>query len=215
MIISHAHRFIFLKTMKTAGTSTEAMLSRFCGPDDVITPISEPDEIYRQGRGPQNWMRCGHLTADDGEAHYYNHINAALVRRYAGEAIWNRYFKFTIERNPWDREISKYFWKYKDEEKKPHFDQYILNPANLRTNFEIYSIDERTAVDFICQYATLETDLRTALEHIGIKDTFELPRAKSNTRTDRRNWREFYTPLTRDVIAKAYAREIEIFGYTF
>jgi hypothetical protein len=39
MIISHEHKFIFVKTRKTAGTSIEIALSKFCGPDDVICPI--------------------------------------------------------------------------------------------------------------------------------------------------------------------------------
>jgi hypothetical protein len=223
MIISHAHRFIFLKTRKTAGTSVEAMLSRFCGPDDIITPISEPDEIYRQGRGPQNWMRCAPGSADGMEAYYYNHIAAELVRHYAGEAIWRSYFKFSIERNPWDRELSNYFWMYRDEKlpfrlagRRPPFEEYMLMPENrMLSNFDIYSIDQQIAVDFICRYETLEASLHTALERIGIDVPFELPRLKSDTRTDSRDWRQFYTPRTRDIIAAAHAREIASFGYVF
>ena len=43
MIASHQHRFIFLKTRKTAGTSVEIALSKVCGPDDIITEISPED----------------------------------------------------------------------------------------------------------------------------------------------------------------------------
>jgi hypothetical protein len=223
MIVSHAHRFIFLKTRKTAGTSVEAMLSRFCGPDDVITPISEPDEIYRQGRGPQNWMRCAPGSSDGAEAHYYNHIGAERVRGYVGEAVWQNYFKFSIERNPWDREISNYFWMYRDEMlpfrpggRRPAFEEYMLtSETRMEGNFGIYSIDGQIAMDFICRYESLDADLRTALERLGIDVPFELPHAKANTRTDHRDWREFYTPRTRDIIADAHAREIASFGYTF
>ena len=38
MILSHKHKFIFIKTKKTAGTAIEAAISQLCGPDDVITP---------------------------------------------------------------------------------------------------------------------------------------------------------------------------------
>ena len=48
MIISHKYKFIFLKTTKTAGTSVEISLSRFCGDDDIITPIDFADEAIRQ-----------------------------------------------------------------------------------------------------------------------------------------------------------------------
>ena len=57
MIISHKYRFIFIKTVKTAGTSIEIARSRFCGDRDVITPISPQDEAARQAQGylgPQN-----------------------------------------------------------------------------------------------------------------------------------------------------------------
>jgi len=45
VIISHEHKFIFLKTKKTAGTSIELALSQLCGPDDIIAPITEGDEV--------------------------------------------------------------------------------------------------------------------------------------------------------------------------
>ena len=55
MIVSHEHKFIFLKTIKTAGTSIEAALAQICGPDDIITPYREASETDRKGRGPQNF----------------------------------------------------------------------------------------------------------------------------------------------------------------
>jgi hypothetical protein len=48
MIISHKHKFIFIKPQKSAGTSVELLLSRICGPDDVITPLGydpKPNEM--------------------------------------------------------------------------------------------------------------------------------------------------------------------------
>jgi len=60
MIVSHEHKFIFLKTKKTAGTSIELALTELCGPQDVITPLTEIDEARRtNGRGPQNWRLHG------------------------------------------------------------------------------------------------------------------------------------------------------------
>ncbi len=59
MIVSHKHKFIFLKTNKTAGTSIEIALSKFCGEDDIITRISPKDEQTRRDlgyRGAQNFQ---------------------------------------------------------------------------------------------------------------------------------------------------------------
>ena len=59
MIVSHRHRFIFIKTRKTASTSIEIALSQFCGPEDIITPIHPDDEAIRRSLGypgPQNFL---------------------------------------------------------------------------------------------------------------------------------------------------------------
>ena len=48
MIICHKHKFIFVKTRKTAGSSVEIFLSKYCGPSCVITPLSKEDEILRK-----------------------------------------------------------------------------------------------------------------------------------------------------------------------
>ena len=94
MIVSHAHKFIFLKTKKTAGTSIELALTELCGPEDVITPLTEIDEAKRAGgRCAQNWRLHGwwgskrplfkrrwfkFTAADYG---FYNHMPAAEARR--------------------------------------------------------------------------------------------------------------------------------------
>ena len=77
VIASHQHRFIFLKTRKTAGTSVEIALSKVCGPDDIITEISPEDEKLRQaagGRPPQNF------ESPPLERKAYNHMGAKAVR---------------------------------------------------------------------------------------------------------------------------------------
>lgn len=61
MIILHKHQFIFIKPQRTAGTSVELLLSRICGPDDVITPLGfDPDPNVREkhkAKAPQNYKR--------------------------------------------------------------------------------------------------------------------------------------------------------------
>ena len=57
MIVSHKHKFIFIKTYKTASTSLEIALSQFVGERGVITTIDQWDEAIRAElgfRGPQN-----------------------------------------------------------------------------------------------------------------------------------------------------------------
>jgi hypothetical protein len=121
LIISHRHKFIFLKTKKTGGTSIKIALSRLCGPEDVITRISPADEKLRQELGypgPQNtalpaWslgLGARAVAALRGKTlEYYNHAPAEFVRRHVDPAVWNGYFKFSFERDPYDKAISRYY----------------------------------------------------------------------------------------------------------
>src|SRR5205823_5081789 len=38
VIVSHTHKYIFIKSLKTAGTSIEAALSQHCSENDMVTP---------------------------------------------------------------------------------------------------------------------------------------------------------------------------------
>jgi hypothetical protein len=44
MIISHKHKFIFIKPTKVAGTSIEVSLAKHCDKKDIITPITKFDK---------------------------------------------------------------------------------------------------------------------------------------------------------------------------
>ena len=68
MIISHKFKFIFVKTAKTAGTSIEKFLSPICGPSDVLTPFSSPEE----GHCPRNYKG------------WFNPIPELIKRMYSG-----------------------------------------------------------------------------------------------------------------------------------
>jgi hypothetical protein len=137
MIISHQYKFIFIKTNKTAGTSVEVALSKYCNNDDIVTPISDKDEKIRSElgyQGPQNY------TASFGEyglldyvkflflrkqkMNFYNHMSASEIKRLVGDNIWHSYYKFCIERNPCDRLISHYYWVNR-KDKKPSFSEYL------------------------------------------------------------------------------------------
>ncbi len=57
MILSHKHRFLFIKGRKVGGTSIEMLLAPYCGNLDIVTPISPADEIQRLLAGgiPRNY----------------------------------------------------------------------------------------------------------------------------------------------------------------
>lgn len=229
MIVSHSRRFVFIKTRKVAGTSVELFLSQFCGPEDIVTPVRVEDEPLRQGAGPRNYRLPGYGRSRAlrlagglvgrpaiGRGGFYNHMPAHEIRRLIGDDAWNAAFKFTIERNPWDRQVSLYRWHYRKRAEKPSFDLFIRSPLHrkISPNFDTYAIDGEIAVDHVCRYETLVEDLKRVLARLGLDAPVELPHAKQ-VATDDRPWRDYYTARTRDIVAAWYAREIATFGYRF
>lgn len=228
MIISHKHKFIFLKTAKTAGTSVEYVLRTLCGPDDVITPVF-PDEGMDMGLPPQNYASAPQFLSRDwllrfrnrlklkfAPKDFYNHMPGWRVRARIGDEIWNDYFKFCFERNPWDREVSQFFFKSGGKGCVDCFADHLKTlPRSRLRNWEIYTDQHKPLVDFVGCYENLETDMKLALQKCGIDWTGELPRAKGNFRTDKRHYRKFYDDQSRMLIAKTYRHEIEYFGYEF
>ena len=231
MIISHRHKFIFIKTNKTAGTSIEIALSRFCGPDDIITPISAEDEKTRSAlgyRGPQNNPRAPFLdyrfrdwrklVSEGKRKHrFYNHMSAGEIRRHVDPATWNGYYKFCVERNPWDRIISLYWWSQKSEP-RPTVDEFLASryPKRLkRRGRDLYTINGQVVVDTICRFENLSDEMERIATRLGLPDRIELPHAKGNYRKDRRSYREILNAAQRDQVATMFRDEIDLLGYQF
>lgn len=115
MIISHRYKFIFIKTLKTAGTSIEIFLGKICGDDDIITTIY-PKECQHV---PRNYMK------DNRRIRFYNHMPAHAIEAEILEEVWDEYYKFCFERNPWDKTLSHYHMLNYRSGYKLSFDDYF------------------------------------------------------------------------------------------
>ena len=215
MIISHRHRFIFVKTRKTAGTSIERFLSAHLGPDDVIMGADEGNHLGR-------WNPAVELASHPDPSsvkltlkqwrqqhRYYQHMPAWRIRARAGRALWDDYFTFCFERDPWDKLESFYWWRTRDDAVRPDFETWVRATPDLSA-WPLYTIRDRVAVDFIGRYETLEADLATVLDRIGLDAPVELPRDKSG-------YREpgvvTFTPSLDQWINHHFGREMALLGY--
>ncbi len=219
MIISHQHRFVYVKTRKTASTSIEIALSKFCGPHDVITRIVAADEQVRSRlgyRGPQNYLV---QSTSGARIELVNHDPALLARQVLGES-WPQYFFFTIERNPFDRVISQYYWELPLWERRgtpvPTITEYLATrPVEVLSNWGLYAEGERLLVDHVGRYESLSADLRAISERIGLPEPLDISaiRTKDGWRKDRRHPREVLDEPDRRLLERVCRRELAAFGY--
>jgi hypothetical protein len=215
MIVSHRHKFIFIKTHKVAGTSIEIALTRFAGEDGIVTPfMSKADEEERLKAGfggARNYVTQN--------AHFKNHMAAAKVRKLLGLAIFDDYFKFSVERNSYDKAVSMYAWKtpLRQGTRARSFDDFVagdgLEPAR---DFDRYSVDGRPAMDAMVMYHDLQDGLDAVAERIGLPARIDISgiRRKSGFR-DSAAYRTFYSEVARQRVAALFAREIAAFGFAF
>jgi len=223
MIISHKYKYIFIKTSKTASTSIELALSRYCGDEDIITPVSPEDELERNRlgyRGPQNYLPadvdCSHIDREAAKKHgFYNHISGKEIQHFVGEETWSSYYKFCFERNPWDRFISLYYWRCKAEP-RPTIAEFLESkyPLMLRKHgFNLYTANGEIIVNRVCRYENLSEELEQVRVQLGLPEKLDLPWAKSSFRNDRRSYRDILSPKQQEEIGKLFNQEISMFGY--
>lgn len=202
MVISHKYRFIFIKTAKTAGTSLEVFLSGVCGDEDVFSPIEPPVPPHRA----RNYESAG----------FYNHMPALEIREKVDAAVWRDYFRFCVERNPWDKTLSHYHMERHRAGGKLTLDEYFERGV-FCPNFRQYTDREGgLLVDRIVRYEDLTAGLSDVFGSLGVPFGGELGvRAKSEYRRDRRPYREILSPEQRDRIARIFSREIALLGYEY
>ena len=229
MILSHKYKFIFIKTAKTAGTSIEVFLSKHCGPQDIVTPIMPRVEGHqpRNYEGfinpipeilarPTKFFSALHQTMTS-RTKFYNHMPAREVKQRVPADVWNTYFKFCVERNPWDKVLSHYNMHAAREGSRLSLDEYLARGRLPVNDFRYMDRSrEKIIVDRIIRYENLLVELGEVFAELKIPFGGNLGvAAKSEYRTDRRPYKEVFSDQQRQIVEKAFAKEIGLHGYRF
>jgi hypothetical protein len=227
MIISHEHKFIFLKTRKTAGTSLEVFLSGVVGDRDVVTEVF-PDEAghrARNFRGISNPFQSAarqepvlrRLRHAITFRRFYNHMPGELIRARVTRETWNSYFKFCVERNPWDKTVSMYSMYLQQSGTQIPFEEFVDSFTRLPINYRLYSDREGDIlVDRILRYESLDQELAEVFDKLGVPFAGQLEqRAKGDYRLVDSRYQDIYSARSRDRVAEIYKQEIDLHGYEF
>ena len=187
MILSHEYKFIYIKNRKVASSTMEIALSGLCGPRDIITLIGRKDEAERKVlgfRGPQNRhaplrryakidvLRLLHRRYPK---QFYDHMPAKEIKSLVPTEVWNGYFKFCFERNPWDKTISDYLWHGGDRKYSSIIEFLHSTDAADPPGFDLYSINGMVAVDMVYRYEDLPEALHDISGRLGWAPPLRLP----------------------------------------
>jgi hypothetical protein len=202
-MICHRRKLIFVHLRRTAGNSIEAALGGIVLFDRWFRRTDTWDNRIHRGRSWYKRDRRGHPI----------HATAREIRSlYPHE--FNRYFRFTIVRNPWEQMASLYgricssdvrFAGFRDWVRRFDLIEGTVPEASL------FDSDGNCLVDFIGRFERLEQDFSLVCDRIGIP-RFRLPAMNSSAipRLD-----QVYDEESRRTVEKLYAADITRFGYTF
>lgn len=185
------------------------------------------------GRSPRFlWFRnakCGtrsilHLLRSHVSEFQLEHESAVFYRSLACRDL----FKFALVRNPWDRLVSGWLQKivkrnilrfdpavHRQMCSLPAFLEYLsdeeLATCNVHFRWQSRLVDVANT-DFLGRFESFERDVRKIFGLIGIPDV-EVPHRNSNP--GRVHYSHYFDRAARDMTARLYGEDIEVFGYTF
>ena len=228
MIISHKYQFIFIKTVKTAGTSIEVYLSDYCGPDDILPPFGREEFPNRQPRNYKGFfnpfkemvnafprgLKTGVLDFINRQK-FREHIHGPIIRCRIPKEIWNSYYKFCVERNPFDKVISHYYFLVGRKNLNLTFDEYLDSKYRCLNypSYTDYPKCENIIVDRVLRYEKLNEELSEVFGRLGVSFEGALnTKAKAYYRKDKMkpsDLKDYQIAKIKEI----YRKEIQFFGY--
>ncbi|MDP7030205.1 MAG: sulfotransferase family 2 domain-containing protein [Phycisphaerales bacterium] len=236
MLISHRKQFIVTKGKKTAGTSVESFFERFCMPEGAWERLHDrPEHVSEAGI-------IGHRGRHVRRSTWRNHMTAAEIRDLIGQDVWDRYFKFTVIRNPFDKLISLFYWlenrkdsytlkrkgkallarltplgnpidRIKGDTDIERFRAWIAQGGTVEDR-ETYLIDGEPCLDDYIRFECLHEDIKRICDQLDLPyDADALPRFKAGIRPDRAPIADFYDAETEALVRARFAWEFEAMNY--
>jgi len=194
--------FWFVDVPRTSTTSIKDELAEAFGP------------VF--GKTPGRWS-------------FPDHTPASRMRTLLGSELWDRLFTFSIVRNPWSRQLSFYHWARNNGFfKQMTFRDFVLE---LNKQFEtgqsrfiwhgpyfgsadyLFDSDGRQLVQCIIRFEDREAGLAEVAKRLHLPSLGQRHQNKQTPADS--HYADAYDDETRQLIAKIYRRDLDLFGYRF
>ncbi len=203
-MISHPHKVIFVHLRRTAGNSIELALGGIELFDRAGNRVTQWNNELHRGRTPYKTDKRGH----------YLHATAMEIQKdYPGE--FQSYFKFSFVRNPWAQMVSLHA-RLKEEHahNRRHFERWLGRYKKYVGTIPRHTLYDRSGtllVDFVGRHEKLNEDFREVQRRASLPD-LNLTHTNASLEI---NYQDMYTDAGRAIVARAFAEDIELYGYRF
>jgi len=157
------------------------------------------------------------------------HRTVLQYKEELGAIRWDKLFKFSVVRNPWDKVVSHYHYRvatnqtgmgvnpmsFADWVRAAYRDRnpaFYDKPMMFMAQTE-WLVDETGSidVDYVARFENLSADFRRACELLH-RPVVELPHEKKSVRRD---FRFYYDSETMQIVADVFRKDLENFHYSF
>ncbi len=210
-MICHKRKIIFIHIPRTAGQSIE----HFLFPGHNFTDKKNKRIMY-------GW---------DNKSGWLNHLTCNEIKRdnlLPGRTYYE-YFKFAFIRNPWERLVSEYVWKFDADNIK--FRQFCIDISegnysnwagpyrgpkafmqHIKPQYEyIFNSKGHSDINFLGRYENLDMDFRQLCERINLA----YKKLHRHNKSCHKHYTYYYDKFTEELVRKIYKEDIEVFNYTF
>ena len=225
MIISHTHKFVFIKTAKTGGSTIENILGDHLGNKDIASGSAYKDSGNISPTMKRNFPNLDYPDSLGG----YSHLPASLIyeKFFTGKKPKD-YFVFTIERNSYDKAVSHWWWHTRRKKQmkgmprsRIKFEDYlkrlIQEPDNNNPSCWRRYTDESICVDHIYQYDQWDQMFKDLSQRFSLKinmDNTKNIRLKDSKKPFE-HYSEAYKNNEQELVKQLFSNEIKHFGYRF
>lgn len=221
-IVSHTHRFIFIKPRKVASTSLLMALGAQCRPPDIVTAPTRTE---------------GLIDTAMNDTGFRTHMHPLEIRSLIAPEVYDSYLKVTCVRNPWDLVVSMLLWRFRlhqDEGARiseplrealfagkvdttdPEYQRHVQHCiSRLRQNMGYWFAPDGTPIaDVYLRFETLQADFDAFCDRLSLKRA-TLPHMKSGSRPADGHYRSFFDAALAEAVATAAEPAIRAFGYAY
>jgi len=186
-IVSLEHNFVLIRVPKT-GSESQAQLYKNYGTE---------------------------IRGTDNSVNHPVHITSAELKDVFLEKKWdwNNCFKFGFVRNPWERELSNYFYfkKIKQIKDNVSFSEYLKNQSGTPSGgWEMYTY--LTDVDYVARYENFEEETNSIWKKLNLPG---IPKLKNYNATKHKPYWEYYGDKEILMVQETYKKDIELYNYEF
>lgn len=224
MLVSHSQKFIFIKSGKTASTSTEILLQKYCVSHDHQV-LSQTDDKCDEIVTDRGIIGLRGADARSTARRFFGHMTAMEIRDALPD-LWLEYTKVCNIRNPFDILVSEFWHKIGKEQREKfaclpftelrlRFEEWVMKNPKKDPISKYITINSRLEVDHLLRHESLLVDIGKLYKKLGIKDNIEMPRRKSAFRQSNAHYSRYYSPELASHFSKQWNDMLSLTKYQF